>query len=957
MHPDLANLPSDAFDSSPARVPGSGGRPQPQRLAAPVNGLRQTTLFGRDGAKVPASQVNKRFNWPLANKDELPTHHKLDEDATKTWVYPTNLGTVRDYQFNITSRGLYHNTLVALPTGLGKTFIAATIMLNWFRWTKDAQIIFAAPTRPLVTQQVEACFGIAGIPRSQTSMLTGGLQPGLRAEEWQSKRIFFCTPQTLINDLKLGTCDPKRIVLLVIDEAHRATGAYAYVEVVKFIRRFNESFRVLALTATPGSDVESVQKVIDGLDISRVEIRTEQSLDIRRYVHQRKIEKVVFDNSEEMVMLMGLFAKAVQPVLNKLNSQNAYWVKDPVMLTPYGLTKAKQTWFASDAGKHAHMGVKGMVSSIFAILAGLAHAMDLLKYHGITPFFHSLRSFRAEMDEKGSKSKYRRQICESPDFETMVTRLRAWNADPEFIGHPKLSHLRETVLNHLMDEGEGTRIMIFAHWRDSADEIVKVLKRNEPMVKPHMFVGQAASKNTEGMSQKKQEEIVQKFKAGQFNTLVATSIGEEGLDIGEVDLIICYDSKASPIRMLQRMGRTGRKREGKIVLFQMRGKEENDADKAKDSYEKVQEMIADGGRFTFHDDKSRRILPKDVHPIVDKRIIEIPIENTQAELPVPRRGREKVKRPEKKFHMPDGVTTGFITANGGEVGPGRARKQQRVVEEPVPVPGLGEVVLNEADKKAWERQYQHVLDDEDAVVSAPRLDAFPERQRDLSRTKFVQHQARTLALCNKIHSPQVDEPHSRPTLSALPPSPDILVDDESATEALSETFPLRRLQAPRKSTGKPRGRPRKQGSAEAMEADASSPPRTDPRMRLPTQGEWLGSEDTVYGTAARAEDLPDSEMEDFVVDDEEPLSTVDSSLPTVSQTQAEVLQQRSATKKRPDVEILDDSDEDEDSDEDLPDAGALIGKGAKLSTATREKDNVPKAKRRKRVVDDSSDEE
>lgn len=47
-----------------------------------------------------------------------------------------------------------------------------------------------------------------------------------------------------------------------------------------------------------------------------------------------------------------------------------------------------------------------------------------------------------------------------------------------------------------------------------------------------------------------------------------------GLDIGDVDLIICYDAPKSPIRLVQRMGRTGRKREGRIVVLVTKGKEE-----------------------------------------------------------------------------------------------------------------------------------------------------------------------------------------------------------------------------------------------------------------------------------------------------------------------------------------------------------------------------------------------
>ena len=68
---------------------------------------------------------------------------------------------------------LYDNTLVTLPTGLGKTFIAAVVMYNYFRWFPLSKIVFMAPTKPLVQQQIEACFNIMGIPQIEVSMHTG----------------------------------------------------------------------------------------------------------------------------------------------------------------------------------------------------------------------------------------------------------------------------------------------------------------------------------------------------------------------------------------------------------------------------------------------------------------------------------------------------------------------------------------------------------------------------------------------------------------------------------------------------------------------------------------------------------------------------------------------------------------------------------------------------------------
>ncbi|MCJ1405709.1 3'-5' DNA helicase [Xylographa trunciseda] len=750
-----------------------------QKLVGPQKNLRQTTLFGTQAQQEgPQTQSARRRNWPLANRDEPPTHHILDKEALRSWVYPTNLGTIRDYQYNIVARGLYHNLLVALPTGLGKTFIAATIMLNWFRWTKDAQIVFVAPTKPLVSQQVEACFNIAGIPRSATTLLTGNTSPGIRAEEWQSKRVFFMTPQTIVNDLKSGIADPKKIVLLVVDEAHRATGSYAYVEVVKFLRRFNTSFRVLALTATPGASVEAVQEVIDGLGISRVEIRTEESLDIRQYVHSRRIDSVIFEYSEEITMLMDLFAKALQPLLNKLVGMNAYWNRDPMNLTPYGCTTARQQWMASDAGRKANMGIKGMVNTIFSLLASLSHAIELLKFHGIGPFYHKLMEFRSEVTNGEKGSKYKKEMNENEHFIKLMTRVGMWISDKDFIGHPKLEHLRSVVLNHFLDAGDGkgaiagispasTRIMVFAHYRDSAEEIARVLRRNEPMIRPHVFVGQANSKGSEGMDQKKQLDIIAKFKSGVYNTLVATSIGEEGLDIGEVDLIVCYDASASPIRMLQRMGRTGRKRAGNIVMLLMKGKEEDNFTKAKDNYAKMQEMIAAGTRFAYHEDLSPRIVPRDIQPVVDKKIIEIPPENTQSDLPEPKKRGRPPKRPPKKFHMPDGVRQGFTKASridddddNDDDDPHEKRtlpkpKTRVHILELEPIPSLESVLLTTSQQRDLERNYLDVGGEAQQVVTAPRVDAFPSLQRVLRPFKHVGHGCkarRMVDMLNRLHT-------------------------------------------------------------------------------------------------------------------------------------------------------------------------------------------------------------
>lgn len=987
VDPELIDLPSDAFSESPGgsskpRRPAitqnapilissqDTGAPQgPRRLAAPLNGLRQTTLFGTSTAAIPVSQVNKRQNWPAANREEPPTHHKIDVEAMKTWIFPTNLGKIRDYQFSIVSSGLFHNLLVALPTGLGKTFIAATIMLNFLRWTTDAQVVFVAPTKPLVAQQIEACLGIAGIHRSQTTMLTGEVDPGTRAEEWKTKRVFFMTPQTMINDLKTGYCDAKNIVLLVVDEAHRATGAYAYVEIVKFIRRFNQSFRVLALTATPGATVEAVQSVIDGLEISHVEIRMESSIDIQPFVHTRKVEKVQVKDNKDLLVVKDLFSKAVEPVMKKLNEQNAYWSKDPLNISQYGIQQSRNRWLKSDAGKNASSALKGMVIAIFVALGSLGQAIDMLKYHGIRPFYRILLDYKKE-----ATTKWMKEIANHAQFDKLMKLLQQWTAKPDYLGHPKLERLRQYVLNHFLDAGEGggdasqTKVMVFAHWRDSAEDIVRVLKLSEPMIRPHVFVGQAASKNSAAMDQRRQEQVVKEFKAGKYNTLVATSIGEEGLDIGEVDLIVCYDQKASPIRMLQRMGRTGRKRQGKILLLQMEGKEESDALLAKDAYEKMQEKISKGDEFRFHVDLARRIVPKEIIPEAVMKAVEIPIENSQPDLPMPRRG--KTKRPPKKFQMPDGVVTGFVTAgrmNGGSDDEGKPRSKRKakkapVVEEPEPLVAAEEAFLNSAEEKQLQRFYQNIHDaDDDREIAPPALSLHPERQRRKGRTKYVSTHSRLttafVGMVNQMHlmGQTKDEELENSFRKHLHMSDldagsvDGVSEDEVDENDYDDGVDI--------SFGVTPKRTQRRVMDEVGEGASSSPPPTDPRMRFRSQAIDLGTQDT-EGEDEIEDDQLDSELASFIADDRDPLETFSSSLPSARLARHTNLFTSSQ------------KEENEDSDDDdLPELSELLRKKSgpvrkppskpMVADSEEEEDDelaIRQPAKRRRVIDDSESE-
>ncbi|KAK9237457.1 P-loop containing nucleoside triphosphate hydrolase protein [Lipomyces kononenkoae] len=649
-------------------------RSQHDLSSSNMSRMKQVNLFGKAvgaAAAKPGPTVRNPFTRlpgefvPLWAPRPQISHHLLNHSALNTWIYPTNVA-IRDYQRNIAERALLNNVLCALPTGLGKTLIAAVLMLNWYRWTKDSKIVFMAPTRPLVAQQAEACYNLVGIPRADTAMLIGSVaSPAVREEIWQERRVFFVTPQTIDNDLKRGVVDPKKIVCLVVDEAHRATGDYSYVKVVQYIQRFNKELRILALSATPGSSVEAVQNVITNLNISHAEIRTEKSDDVVQYVQGVRVEHITADLPAEGQEILGMFAASLQSSLDQLVGTGAYFIRDATQINHYGLFKARGDFRQANSRPGQNRGgLMFKVDALFGLLIPLAHAMGLLKYHGIKPFYSYLQQWESGIKRPG---KYAGDLLKSDQYKRLKHHTQQVINANTFVSHEKINLLVATLVDYFADEevaADKSKVIIFCQYRTSSAEILRVLENVED-VKAHMFFGQSMSKDIdggEGMSQQEQQRILKDFKAGKYNTLVATSIGEEGLDIGQVDMIICYDASSSPVRVLQRMGRTGRFRKGRIVAL-LTEKEQSKWQEALAKYEAIQAAICNVSSFDFQ--PCQRILPESVTPQIELKRIDIPIENKSPPEPITNSSVREPnrKRSLKKFNMPDGVRTSFTTAS------------------------------------------------------------------------------------------------------------------------------------------------------------------------------------------------------------------------------------------------------------------------------------------------------
>jgi len=196
----------------------------------------------------------------------------------------------RRFQETIFLSAAQKNTLVVLPTGLGKTIIALLLAVYRLEKYPDSKILLLAPTRPLVEQHLTTFREFLTLNPNDLVLLTGAIPPRERYQQWTEGRIIFATPQVVENDLVNTRMNIKKISLIVFDEAHRAVGNYAYAFIAQEYLKRAQHPHILGLSASPGSDKVKIQEVCTNLGIQQTEIRSDRSPDVRPYIQKTDME-------------------------------------------------------------------------------------------------------------------------------------------------------------------------------------------------------------------------------------------------------------------------------------------------------------------------------------------------------------------------------------------------------------------------------------------------------------------------------------------------------------------------------------------------------------------------------------------------------------------------------------------------------------------------------------------
>lgn len=468
----------------------------------------------------------------------------------------------REYQVNIANSASKENTLAVLPTGLGKTIIAIILIAEVLK-TDNNKILFLAPTKPLVLQHAQFIKEFLTIKKESIVVFTGEISPEKRKNMWDNSRIIVSTPQVIENDLLSKRFDLSDVSFIVFDEAHHAVGEYAYVFVSEIYKKQRENRLILGITASPGNDISKILEICKNLDISNIEIRTKYDQDVKPYVHDLKIIWREIPLPRDFTYTIQLLRKALSERLKKLKQLGIIESSSVSLINRTKLLDAQkkiQTEIRSSPKPHK---IFFQAAQTQSEAMKIHYALDLIQTQGI----NSLKNYFQRMSKDASSksgTKSSRSIMIDNNILEAVAYVKSLD-----IEHPKVGEIVKIVSQQLKNKPD-SKIIIFTHYRDTSRHITNELKNIEN-IKPARFIGQALKEDDKGLTQKEQVKIINSFKEGDFNVLIATSVAEEGLDIPSTDLVVFYEPIPSEIRVIQRRGRTGRKMPGKVIILITKG--------------------------------------------------------------------------------------------------------------------------------------------------------------------------------------------------------------------------------------------------------------------------------------------------------------------------------------------------------------------------------------------------
>lgn len=418
------------------------------------------------------------------------------------------------------------NVALVADTSAGKTVISALAV-----FASNYKCLFLAPTRYLCDQHKKLFDNILGYA-SATKVITGITTPQKRLWKDLESKVVFATPHVVLKDLQKEILPLNFFDLIIIDEFHKASGNYPYVEIVE---KLSLSVKIMGLSASPG---DSEKKINDVEKNCRI-----QDWIIAQIETPAKLKDLVYAEQDEIIsVLSGYFEKLLKETLEDIQELMPKLKINPEKELLYSFDEAEE-WKRKSYLLHTER-QRRMALFLIAKYVKIYHSYSVC----IKESYYTFLSYAEEL--KKQKAKSAQNLLKNVTFKRIVEICGA-----EINNHPKVLMLLKVLKSWISLDKNA---IVFVNQKKTGEYLKNILL--EEGIKAENIYGGGGKRNL-----KKQEEALQKISQGNLNVIISTSVIEEGISVPEVNMIINYSRPSTGVGSKQRDGRTARLNTGNVI--------------------------------------------------------------------------------------------------------------------------------------------------------------------------------------------------------------------------------------------------------------------------------------------------------------------------------------------------------------------------------------------------------
>jgi len=460
-------------------------------------------------------------------------------------------GTVRNLKYQadlvkpIASIDNQNNWFIALPTGLGKTYIALQLIDFFYAF---GSVLLMAPTNPLLVQHFETfkkCIRFA----DEIDFVKGG-RPDKREEIWKKRGIFIATPQTVQNDLRCGRLNFSDFSLAIFDEAHLTVGQHAYVRVAEFATA--QKVRIVAMSASPGKKAKKAQ-LQHNLNIGKWAVKKESSKDVLPYVFPKE-EIIRVDNPSRA--LLELISEIERHLLRK----SEYFYQKGFSVNPDKIMRRKDLDALKLQINEKDFWRRKWYSAQLGLYYRWFYIYRVIVTEGYQVALRYMKRIEKQSENYSDRSPLKK-MCQGLIFKKLKFKLTALIAEGEL--HPKEKALLE-LLDYIWRPKDS--IVVFGNSQQTNQYLAEMINRSDLLI-----AGQAELiAGRKFMTAREQSKILKDFADKEFGILISTTVLELGMHLPVLNALVSYSVPQTDISYVQRWGRVGRVCAGKVYVIMVK---------------------------------------------------------------------------------------------------------------------------------------------------------------------------------------------------------------------------------------------------------------------------------------------------------------------------------------------------------------------------------------------------